>query len=79
MLGMIAGYAEVSPDIFVRTSLSHVRQGAGSVQAYYENSRAVLSHAGISPIIEAEALCGTSSKDSLERIRTAIAGCSDVD
>ena len=34
--GMIAGYAEVSPDIYVRTHLSKLKQGSGSVRTYYE-------------------------------------------
>jgi hypothetical protein len=54
-------------------------KGLGLCKHIMKNFRAVLSQAGISPIIGAEALCGISSKDSLERIRTAIAGCSDVD
>ena len=34
--GMIAGYAEVSPDIYVRTTLSKLKQGTGSVQTNHE-------------------------------------------
>ena len=49
--GMIAGYAEVSPDIYVRTNLSKSRQGMGTVQAYYDTFNAILSQAIKYPVL----------------------------
>ena len=54
--GMIAGYAEVSPDIYVRTHLSKLKQGSGFVQLYYEKFTAVLSQADKYPVLGAEAV-----------------------
>ena len=76
--GMLAGYAEVSPDIYVRTHLSKLRQGAGSVQTYYDKFTAVLSQADKYPVLGAEAVWHFKQGLS-ERIRTAIAGSSDED
>ena len=73
--GMIAGYAEVSPDIYVRTHLSKLKQ-TGSVQLYYEKFTAVLSQADRYPVSGAEAVWHFKQGLS-ERIRTAIAGSSD--
>ncbi len=74
--GMIAGYAEVSPDIYVRTHLSKLRQGAGTVQVYYDKFTAVLSQADRFPVLGAEAVWHFKQGLS-ERVRTAIAGSSD--
>ena len=73
--GMIAGYAEVSPDIYVRTHLSKLKQ-TGSVQLSYEKFTAVLSQADKYPVLGAEAVWHFK-QGLLERIRIAIAGSSD--
>jgi hypothetical protein len=75
---MISKYAEVSPDLFVRSNLAALRQGTGTVQAYHDKFRAIVSQADKHPVAGAEAVWHFKQGLS-ERVRTAIAAYEDDD
>ena len=71
---MIARYAEVSPDLYVRTNLSKLlKQGLGTVQVCYDMFTSVLSQADKYPVLGAEAVWHFKQGFS-KKLRLAIAG-----
>ena len=77
---MISKYADVSPDLFVRSKLATLKQGSGSVQAYYDKYRAIISQADSHPVRGAEAIWFFKQglHDSIRKV-IAIYGDDDLD
>lgn len=71
-------YAEIAPDVNVRNRLLNLSQGSGSVQAYHNAFRAILSQAVDHPVTGADAVWFFKHGLS-ERIRLAIAVHGDTD
>ena len=75
---MIRKYADISPDLFVRSNLAALKQGNGSVQACYDKFRTIIWQADIHPVRGAEAVWHLKQGLS-DRILTAIAIYGDDD
>ena len=58
---MISKYADVIPDLFVRSNLAVLKQGNNSVQAYHDKFRTIISQADNHQCVE-QKLCGTSNR-----------------